>query len=121
MSVAGLAAASEATVVVVVHDARAAERLAGDVAFFLGVVAPQDGDVNGPVVVMADEDVSPYAEVAPDPRVFGARMAALSRLCNDPPRVFIAPVAAIGRTEGGMHQPRRGPECGPRRRSRAAG
>jgi transcription-repair coupling factor (superfamily II helicase) len=81
----------EAPVVYVAPDDAAARTVATDAAFFLGT-RPDDihaaGD--GPVLVVPDVDTSPYADVSPDPRAVGARLAALSRIGSpDGPRLIV--------------------------------
>ncbi|MBL4686165.1 MAG: transcription-repair coupling factor [Nannocystaceae bacterium] len=65
----------------VAPDEAAARTVATDAAFFLGV-APPGGSLNveGPIVLLPEPDTSPYADVSPDPRAVGARLAVLSRL-----------------------------------------
>ena len=75
--------------VVVAHDAEGARRLAEDLAFF----TKED------VLVLADEETSPYAQVNPDRRAAMARMATLSRLaCSPkPPRVLVTTATGLAR------------------------
>ncbi|MEM6991679.1 MAG: transcription-repair coupling factor [Myxococcota bacterium] len=67
----------------VAPDDASARTVAADTAFFLGVSAPAGSlDVGGPILVLPEPDTSPYADVSPDPRAVGARLAALSRLAS---------------------------------------
>ncbi|MEM7153103.1 MAG: transcription-repair coupling factor [Myxococcota bacterium] len=92
-------------VVYVAPDDATARAVASDTAFFLGreteagAVTPDD-----PIVVVPEIDVSPYADLSPDPRAVGSRLAALRRLSADPsggavtaPRVVIVSVRALVR------------------------
>ncbi len=79
----------------VVVDESTALRLAGDVAFFLGLRGPAQLDTDGPIVVLPELDTSPLGDLVPDARVVAARFAALARLADDPPRVTIASVRSL--------------------------
>ncbi|MCA9653344.1 MAG: transcription-repair coupling factor [Myxococcales bacterium] len=100
-----LLAQAEGPVVFVAPDDATARTVAADTAFFLGreteagAVTPDD-----PILVVPEIDVSPYADLSPDPRVIGARLAALHRLgahrIEDeitPPKVVITSVRALTR------------------------
>ncbi|MBS2020053.1 MAG: transcription-repair coupling factor, partial [Deltaproteobacteria bacterium] len=84
------ALAREAPQVVVVEDADAAHALAKDVRFLLGPAAP--------VLVLATQESSPYAEVNPDRRAAMSRMATLAHLaCGRPFAALVVPAAALTR------------------------
>lgn len=90
-------------VVYVAADDTTARRVAGDTAFFLGLssaAATGAGAADEPIVVVPAPDVSPYADLSPNPRAVGARLATLFRLrgAGDtiaPPRVIVASVRAL--------------------------
>jgi transcription-repair coupling factor (superfamily II helicase) len=83
----------------VAEDDSAARALALDAAFFMG--APQrELGVEGPVLVVPEIDVSPYADTSADPRAVALRLAALHRLIDaqsDPPRLVIASLRSLTR------------------------
>ncbi|MEX1366040.1 MAG: transcription-repair coupling factor, partial [Nannocystaceae bacterium] len=92
-------------IVFVTPDDATARTVAADTAFFLGreteagAVTPDD-----PILVVPEVDVSPYADLSPDPRVIGSRLAAVHRLgahrTEDqivPPRIVIASVRSLTR------------------------
>lgn len=93
----------------VAPDDSVARTVAADAAFFLGV--PQPGgslDVAGPILVVPEPDGSPYADISPDPRAVGARLAALLSLSQrDPedgsgvspqtPRIIVASLRSLMR------------------------
>jgi len=75
-------------IVVVANDADGARRLAEDLAYF----------TKEEVLVLADDETSPYAQVNPDRRAAMARMATLSRLCAaDPPKVLVTTATGLAR------------------------
>ncbi|MEM9458835.1 MAG: transcription-repair coupling factor [Myxococcota bacterium] len=91
-------------VVFVAPDDATARQVASDTAFFLGVPTEAGRTTPGdPILVVPEIDVSPYADLSPDPRSVGARLAALHRLgardtASPPaPRVVIASVRALVR------------------------
>jgi transcription-repair coupling factor (superfamily II helicase) len=80
-------------IVALLPDDAAARRVAIDAAFFLGA-RPDDAGPQGegPVLVVPDVDTPPYADVSPDPRAVGARLAALHRASSpdrDAPRLIV--------------------------------
>jgi transcription-repair coupling factor (superfamily II helicase) len=88
---------ADGPVFTVAADDAAARTLAADAAFFMG--APQRESV-GPVLVVPEIDVSPYADTSADPRAVALRLAALHRLIDaqsDPPRLVIASVRSLQR------------------------
>ncbi len=88
-AVSAAVAQSGRRVVVVANDADGARRLAEDLAYF----------TKGEVLVLADDETSPYAQVNPDRRAGMARMATLSRLAAsaDPPRVLVTTATGLAR------------------------
>lgn len=95
-------------VVFLVPDDATARTVASDTAFFLGEdVQAGSAPVDDPILVVPEVDVSPYADLSPDPRVVGSRLAALYRLGGShrtngtgevaPPRVVIASIRALVR------------------------
>ena len=87
-AVSAAVANSGRRVVVVANDAEGAQRLAGDLAYF----------TKEEVLVLADDETSPYAQVNPDRRAAMARMATLSRLCASPePRVLVTTATGLAR------------------------
>lgn len=89
-------------VVFVAPDDTTARAVAADTAFFLGR-ATEPGTVgpDDPILVVPHLDVSPYADLSPDPRIVGSRLAALARLTGaatrdvSVPRVIIFSVRAL--------------------------
>jgi transcription-repair coupling factor (superfamily II helicase) len=86
---------------VVVPDGEAAQRMAVDLAFFLGE-EEDDGEVGArglpQVLVYPGSDLSAYAEVAPDRRAAMGRLAALFHLVHGLPfRFLVASAAALAR------------------------
>ena len=96
---AALDARAQGPVFTVAADDAAARALALDAAFFMG--APQrEAGVAGPVLVVPEIDVSPYADTSADPRAVALRLAALHRLIDaqsDAPRLVIASVRSLMR------------------------
>jgi len=87
-----------APVVYVAQDDAQAQRVGRDCAFFLGCAPPSEADLDGPVAIVPDVDVSPYADVSPDVRAVAARLAALARLREPhPPSVVIVSVRSLMR------------------------
>ncbi|HEY0134114.1 MAG TPA: hypothetical protein VGB85_08540, partial [Nannocystis sp.] len=90
---------ADGPVFTVAEDDSAARALALDAAFFMG--APQrELGVEGPVLVVPEIDVSPYADTSADPRAVALRLAALHRLIDaqsDPPRLVIASLRSLMR------------------------
>ncbi len=90
---------ADGPVFTVAVDDAAARALALDAAFFMG--APQrELGVEGPVLVVPEIDVSPYADTSADPRAVALRLAALHRLIDtqsDPPRLVIASLRSLAR------------------------
>lgn len=85
------AQADASPVIYVASDEQTAINVARDAAFFLGAKSPSERDLDGSIVVIPDLDVSPYADVSPDTRVVGARLAACARLLEaEPPRIVVA-------------------------------
>ena len=95
-------------VLYVAPDDATARSVATDAAFVLGVPPPGGSlDVDGPILVLPEPDTSPYADVSPDPRAVGARLAALLRLSTaadtdpdgkaDTPRIIVASSRALMR------------------------
>ncbi len=91
-------------VVFVAPDDATARAVASDTRFFLGGSEHADGEA--PVLVIPEIDVSPYADLSPDPRAVGARLAAIHRLGHGEaaavPRVVIASVRAMLRRTMGV-------------------
>ena len=88
---------ADGPVFTVAEDDAAARVLAGDAAFFLGAQGREVG-VDGPVLVIPEIDVSPYADTAADPRATALRLASLHRLVDahgDPPRLIVASVCSL--------------------------
>jgi transcription-repair coupling factor (superfamily II helicase) len=92
-------------VVFLTPDDASARTVASDTAFFLGEET-QAGltPLDDPILVVPEIDVSPYADLSPDPRAVGTRLAALYRLGSHrtevgiaPPRVVIASLRALVR------------------------
>jgi transcription-repair coupling factor (superfamily II helicase) len=84
-------------IVYVAPDEVAARIVAADAAFFAGCEEAGD-DVEGPILVWPELDVSPWADVAPDPRTVALRLAGLSRFAErDGPRLIVATVRALMR------------------------
>ncbi len=87
-----MAAASGPLAVVTVDDA-AAQRLATDVAFFLGRRPPADADA--PIVVLPELDTSPLGDLAVDAHLAATRFAVFAALVSDrPPQVIVGSVRA---------------------------
>jgi len=85
-------------VVFVAADDAQASVVARDCAFFLGCPPPSETDLDGPIVLVPEFDVSPYADVSPDARGVAARLAALARLLEgQPPSVVILTVRSLMR------------------------
>jgi transcription-repair coupling factor (superfamily II helicase) len=55
-------------VVYVAADDLSARAVAADTAFFLGAPDPSEREHDGPILVVPELDVSPYADTSPDPR-----------------------------------------------------
>lgn len=88
----------------VAPDDATARTVAADAAFFAGVTPPSTSlDVDGPILLLPEPDTSPYADVSPDPRAVGARLAALLRLSSiasgsaDAPTMIVASLRALMR------------------------
>ncbi|MFO0633283.1 MAG: transcription-repair coupling factor [Nannocystaceae bacterium] len=85
-------------VLAVTVDDAAARTLASDVAFFLGLPAPDPDDAAGEIVVLPDLDTSPLGDLAPDARTVAARLAVLGRCAfGQAPSVMVAGVRALWR------------------------
>ena len=87
-----------ATVLAVVATKQDAERLAGDLACFLGDAADRAlGDLGGPVAVLPAWDTLPFERVSPEIASMGARHAVRWRLGLDAdrPRVVVTSVRAL--------------------------
>ncbi|MCA9707212.1 MAG: transcription-repair coupling factor [Myxococcales bacterium] len=106
MLLAAAARADEASpVVFVARDDATARTVASDTAFFLGEATEAGRTaLDDPILVVPEIDVSPYADLSPDPRAVGARLAALHRLGHrgreadvPPARVVIVSVRALVR------------------------
>jgi transcription-repair coupling factor (superfamily II helicase) len=88
---------ADGPVFTVTADDAAARALATDVSFFMGAGQRETGSP-GPVLVVPEIDVSPYADTAADPRAVALRLAALHRLVDahsDPPRLIIGSVRSL--------------------------
>ncbi len=88
---------ADGPVFTVAADDAAARALATDAAFFMGAGQREVGSP-GPVLVVPEIDVSPYADTAADPRAVALRLAALHRMVDthsDPPRLIIASVRSL--------------------------
>lgn len=88
---------AEGPVFTVAADDAAARALATDASFFMGAGQRELGSP-GPVLVVPEIDVSPYADTAADPRAVALRLAALHRLVDahsDPPRLIVASVRSL--------------------------
>ncbi|MBK9755598.1 MAG: hypothetical protein IPO88_19210 [Nannocystis sp.] len=88
---------AEGPVFTVAADDAAARALAIDATFFMGAGQREVG-VEGPVLVVPEIDVSPYADTGADPRAVALRLAALHRLVDahsDPPRLVVASVRSL--------------------------
>ncbi|MBL9106224.1 MAG: transcription-repair coupling factor [Myxococcales bacterium] len=93
---AALDPAADGPVFTVAADDAAARALACDAAFFLGTSLREA--VDGPVLVVPEIDVSPYADTAADPRAIALRLAGLHRLVDpraDPPRLVVVSVRSL--------------------------
>ncbi|MBL8973473.1 MAG: hypothetical protein JNK56_22990, partial [Myxococcales bacterium] len=90
---------AEGPVFTVAADDAAARTLASDASFFMGAGAGQrEAGSPGPVLVVPEIDVSPYADTAADPRAVALRLAALHRMVDahsDPPRLIVASVRSL--------------------------
>ena len=75
-----MAAQAGVSVAVIVSTEGEAERLATDVAFFLGGRARAPSDVDGAVVVLPELDTSPLGDLATDALVAATRFAVFARL-----------------------------------------
>jgi transcription-repair coupling factor (superfamily II helicase) len=80
---------AEGPLLYVARDEPAARQLADDVAFFSGA-----GDASS-ILLVPELEVSPYGDVAPDPRSVGARLAALERLRAGEASLVIASVRSL--------------------------
>ncbi|MBX7084755.1 MAG: hypothetical protein K1X88_36460, partial [Nannocystaceae bacterium] len=95
--IAAAAGAGVRVFAITVDDA-AARALATDVAFFLGLPAPDPDDGEGDIVVLPELDTSPLGDLASDARAVASRLAVLGRCAfGQPPRVLIAGVRALWR------------------------
>ena len=95
---AALDPAAPDPVVFVAPDDAAARMVAVDAAFFMGAPHPAEQALEGPILVLPELDVSPYADVSPDPRSISARLAALARLReSEGPRLVIASLRSLMR------------------------
>ena len=95
---AALDPAAAGPLFVVTPDEAAAQATAADAAFFLGL--PPGGREGGPVLVIPEDDTSPYGDAAADPRVVAQRLGALFRLGEAgeaAPRLIVASVGALAR------------------------
>jgi transcription-repair coupling factor (superfamily II helicase) len=82
------AVATDRRIILVSQDAEGAARLAEDLVFF----------TKEEVLLLADEETSPYAQVNPDRRAGMARMATLARLVHgDAPRVLVTTATGLAR------------------------
>jgi transcription-repair coupling factor (superfamily II helicase) len=97
----GAGADSGGPIVHVAGGEQAARQVAADTAFFMGAEAPTGtSDDDGPILLLPELDVSPYADVSPDPRAVATRLAALTRLVHpsaDAPRVVVTSLRALMR------------------------
>jgi transcription-repair coupling factor (superfamily II helicase) len=87
-----------ATLLVVTATTLDAERLAGDLACFLGEALPSAvGASDGPVALLPAWDTLPFERVSPEVAAMGSRHAARWRLTDDArrPRVVVAAVRAL--------------------------
>ncbi|MCA9637386.1 MAG: transcription-repair coupling factor, partial [Myxococcales bacterium] len=66
--------------VYVARDEASARAAAADAGFFLGLSARESAALDGPVVVVPENEASPYGDAATDPRVLAQRLGALYRL-----------------------------------------
>ncbi|MGH1342254.1 MAG: transcription-repair coupling factor [Nannocystales bacterium] len=90
-------ALGEAPVVMLAPDDVTGRAIVKDVAFFLGLTS-DDRHQDGEILYIPELDVSPYADVSADPRVVGARLAALGRLLgDDPPKLVVTSVRSLAR------------------------
>lgn len=80
---------AEGPVFYVATDEATARQLADDVAFFSGA-----GDASA-ILLVPELEVSPYGDVAPDPRSVGARLAALERLRAGEASLVIASLRSL--------------------------
>ena len=88
---------ADAPIVMLAPDDTSGRAIVKDVAFFLGL-ASDDRHQDGEVLYIPELDVSPYADVSADPRVVGARLAALGRLLSDdPPKLVVTSVRSLVR------------------------
>jgi transcription-repair coupling factor (superfamily II helicase) len=87
--------------VVVAADEARARALAADVCFFAGINAPSLRShgtlVDGPVVLLRDVDVTPYADVSADPRRVGERLGVLARLGDSTVRMIFMSARTLAR------------------------
>ncbi|HEY2365671.1 MAG TPA: transcription-repair coupling factor, partial [Polyangiaceae bacterium] len=90
-AVSAAVASSGRRIVLVANDGDGARRLAEDLAYF----------TKEEVLVLADDETSPYAQVNPDRRAAMARMATLSRLAStsgaDTSRVLVTTATGLAR------------------------
>jgi transcription-repair coupling factor (superfamily II helicase) len=87
-------------VVLVTDDVDAARRAAQDLAFLVRGAVDEDAEETGEgdVLVLAANEVSPYADVSPDRRAAMSRMATLSHLAHERPwSVLVVPAGALAR------------------------
>ena len=88
---------ADGPVFTVAPDDAAARALAADAAFFMGAA---QRELEGPVLVVPEIDVSPYGDTGADPRAVAMRLAALHRLVDshsDPPRLIVASLRSLQR------------------------
>ncbi len=81
----------------VAADDASARAVVRDVAFFMGA-QPDDRTQDGDILLVPEVDVSPYADVSPDPRQVASRLAALGRLLGEhPPKIVVTSVRSMMR------------------------
>jgi transcription-repair coupling factor (superfamily II helicase) len=84
---------------VVVNEEARARALAADASFFLGLPG-RDAGLEGPVLVVPENETSPYSDAAADPRVIAQRLGALYRLAmagDAAPRLIFASGRSLAR------------------------
>ena len=97
---AALDPAAAGPLLVVTEDDARARALAADAAFFMGLGGHTPSDLDGPVLVVPDNEASPYGDAAADPRVVAQRLGALHRLGDagpSAPRLVLLSVTSLAR------------------------
>ncbi|MCA9685005.1 MAG: hypothetical protein KC457_22675, partial [Myxococcales bacterium] len=74
-------------------DDATARTVVADVGFFAGEEAEREGHAR--ILLIPEIDVSPYGDIAPDPRSVGARLAALERLRAEEPELIVASMRSL--------------------------